>query len=102
MTPVLGLIFKPEGRLIAEYTSVPPLESVALSDRETLSPSVLDWSPGLVSAMGLAMFQVKTREATKVSAEARTVTSYGPWAAAPMSTGPEIAPVLGLIARPGG
>ena len=39
---------------------LPLVESLALIDSETVPPSVLLWSPGLVSVMGLAMFQVKT------------------------------------------
>ncbi len=58
IAPVLVLIFRPAGRPTAEKARVPLLESLALSDRETVSPSVLVRSAGAVSVTGLLTFQV--------------------------------------------
>ena len=55
MAPVEVLIVKPGGNSAAEYDSVPlMLLSLALTDSDTESPSVLVWLPGLVTLTSLA------------------------------------------------
>jgi hypothetical protein len=56
MAPVL--VLRPAGRPTAEIRSVPP-ESVALMASDPVSPWLLVWSTGAVSATGLLTFQVK-------------------------------------------
>ncbi len=48
MTPVVGSIVIPEGKLAAAYTSAWLAESVAVTSIVAVAPSVLVWVPGFV------------------------------------------------------
>src|SRR5205823_5243051 len=101
MAPVLLLMCRPAGRPDAVKTGV-PAESLHVRLSDTESPSALAWSLGRVSETGLLTFQVKPTWAVYVPSPARTVTLYGPPAAAPTPTVPVMAPVLLLMCRPAG
>ncbi len=49
MVPLVELTLRPAGKLVAEYVTASPAESVAVSGWYTVSPVALVCEPGLVS-----------------------------------------------------
>lgn len=79
-----------------------PSESVAEICKETLLPSMFDWSEGCAGlTMGLTV-QVNVWQVLTVPLVAETSTVYGPSAAAPAAIVPVIKPVDVFKDKPAG
>ncbi len=77
-------------------------ESVANICNETLSPSLLLWSDGVVRFTTGLIVQLNVWLLLTVPFVAATSTVNGPLAAAPGAMVPEIKPVVGLRLKPSG
>ena len=102
IAPVLGLMLRPGGKPTAPKLSVPPLASVALSVRDTTSPSILSCVPGFVSVIGLFTVQVNITLLPYMPSPTMMITLYCPIPETPRAIVPVISPVLVLILRPAG